>query len=137
MKLHFTNIVLTAGLSALLGSLILNAQDQQERADIPFAYHVGQQTFPPGKYTVQETNSRSVLVLREKSSRRSIFVPVLAADTGKKDSKLTFHCFAGECSLFQVWIAGDVYALTTRPFPREAKNQMGVVALISVPLLSR
>jgi hypothetical protein len=137
MKLHFTNILVTAGLSALLGSLTISAQDQQERANIPFAYHVGQQTLPPGKYRVQETNSRSVLVLRENSSGHSIFIPVLPADTGKRDSKLTFHCFAGECSLFQIWMAGDVYALSTRPFPREAKNQMGVVALISVPLLSR
>jgi hypothetical protein len=137
MKLHFTSMVLTAGLSALLGSLTLNAQDQQERADIPFAYHVGQQTLPPGKYRVQETNSRSVFVLQENSSGHSIFVSVLPADTGKKDSKLTFRCSAGECSLSQIWIAGDVYALTTRPFPREAKNQMGVVALISIPLLSR
>jgi hypothetical protein len=137
MKLHLTEIVLTAGLSALLGSLTLSAQDQRERADIPFAYHVAHQTLPPGKYTVQETNSRSLFMLRENSSGHSIFVSVVPADTGKKDTKLTFRCYAGECSLSQIWIGGDVYALSARPFPREAKNQMGVAALVSVPLLSR
>ena len=137
MKLHLTKIVLTAGLSALLGSLTICAQDQRERADIPFAYHVGQQTLPPGKYTVQETNARSIFLLRENSSGHSIFVPVIPSDIGKNDSKLTFRSYAGECSLSQIWIAGNVYALSPRPFPREARNQLGVAALVSIPLLSR
>jgi len=137
MKLQLRTIVLTAGLSALLGSLSISAQDQKEVANIPFAYHVGQTTLPPGKYTVQETNMRSLFELRENSSGHSIFVGAIPADTGKKDSKLTFSCYAGDCSLSQIWMAGDVYTLRAKPFPREARNQMGVVALVSVPLLSR
>jgi hypothetical protein len=137
MKLHFTNIVLTAGLSALLGSLTLSAQDQKAVAKIPFAYHVGKQTLPPGTYMVQETSTRGILQIRENTSGHSILVPVIPEDTGKNDSKLTFGCYASQCSLSQVWMAGDVYKLRARPFPREAKNQIGVVALVSVPLLSR
>ena len=51
MKQHLRNIVLTAGLSVLLGSSTLSAQTQTAVANIPFAYHVGQQTFSAGKYT--------------------------------------------------------------------------------------
>jgi hypothetical protein len=137
MKLQLKHIVLTAGLSALLGSLTLSAQDQKELATIPFAYHVGQKTLPPGTYMIQETSTRSVLQIREKTSGHSILVPVINEDTGKNDAKLTFGCYAGQCSLSQIWMAGDVYNLRARPFPREAKNQMGVVALVSIPLLSR
>lgn len=137
MKLHLRTIVLSAGLSALLGSIALSAQDQKEVANIPFAYHVGQQTLPAGKYTVQETSTRGVLQLRDNASRHSIFVPVINEDTGKNDSKLTFGCYGDQCSLSEIWMAGDVYKLRAKPFPREAKNQIGVVAMVSVPLLSR
>ena len=136
MKLQLKTLFLTAGLSALLGSSTLSAQSQKAAATIPFAYHVGQQTLSAGKYIVQQTRSPGILQLRNNEGH-SIFVSVLPADTGKSESKLTFSCYAGECSLSQVWMAGDVYALTARPFPREAKNNMGILALVSVPLLSR
>jgi hypothetical protein len=137
MKLHLRSVVLTAGLSALLGSLTLSAQDQKEVANIPFAYHVGQQNLPAGKYTVGETSTHGILQLRDNASGHSILVPVIPEDTGKSDSKLTFGCYAGQCSLSEVWMAGDVYKLRAKQFPREAKNQLGVVAMVSIPLLSR
>ena len=136
MKLQFTNIVLTAGLSALLGSITLSAQDKKEVANIPFAYHVGEQTLAAGKYAVLETSTRGLLQLRNPSGH-SIFVPVIPEDTGKNDSKLTFGCYGNQCSLSEIWMAGDVYKLRAKPFPREAKNEIGVVAMVSIPLLSR
>jgi hypothetical protein len=136
MKLQLKTIFLTAGLSALLGSSTLSAQSQKAVASIPFAYNVGQQTLSAGKYIVEETNSHGVLQLRDNTSGHAIFVPVLPADTGKTESKLTFSCYSGDCSLSQIWMAGDVYSVRAKPFPREAKNQLGVVALVSVPLLS-
>ena len=137
MKQHLRNIVLTAGLSVLLGSSTLSAQDQKAVANIPFAYHVGQQTLPAGKYTVQETSTHGLLQLRGNGSGHTIFVPVIPQDTGKNDSKLTFGCYGAQCSLSEIWMAGDVYKLSAKPFPREAKNQLGVVAMVSIPLLSR
>jgi hypothetical protein len=137
MKLHLRNIVLSAGLSALLGTLTLSAQDQREVANIPFAYGVGHQTLPAGKYTIKETGTRGLFQLRADTSGHSIFVSSIPANTGKKDSKLTFSCYEGQCSLSQIWMQGDVYQLSAKPLPREAKNQLGVVAMVSVPLLSR
>jgi hypothetical protein len=137
MKLQLKTIFLTAGLSALLGSSTLSAQSQKAVASIPFAYHVGEQTFTPGKYTIGQTQSPGVFVLRQNETGHSIFMPVINEGTNEKDAwKLTFSCYAGECSLSQVWIAGDSYALRAKPFPRLAKNQLGLVALVSVPLRS-
>jgi hypothetical protein len=138
MKLHLRSIVLTAGLSALLGSISLSAQGQKAVANIPFAYHVGQSTLTAGKYSVQKISPANILQLRQDQLGHSIFVPVTPLDTGRNDkSQLTFSCYAGQCSLSELWIAGNGYRTTARRPVREAKNQMGVVAMVSVPLLSR
>jgi hypothetical protein len=138
MKLHLTNIVLTAGLSAVLGSLTLSAQERKAVANIPFAYQVGQKTLTAGNYTIQEIEARGIFRLRGEQLDHSMFVNVTPLDTGRKDEpKLTFSCYAGQCSLSEIWMAGNGYKLTARPPVRIAKNQMGVVALVSIPLLAR
>jgi hypothetical protein len=137
MKLQLKTIFLTAGLSALLGSSILSAQSQKAVANIPFAYHVGEQTFSPGKYTIGQTQTPGIFLLQQNQTGHGIFMPVTNEGTREKEAwQLTFSCYAGQCSLSQVSMAGDSYTLRTKPFPRLAKNQLGVVALVSVPLLS-
>jgi hypothetical protein len=138
MKLHLTNLVLTAGLSALLGSLALSAQDRKAVANIPFAYHVGQKSLTAGTYTIQKMDAPGTFRLLDDQSGHSMFVSVTPLDTGRtNEHKLTFTCYAGQCSLSELWMAGNGYRLTARPLVRVANNHMGVVALISVPLLSR
>jgi hypothetical protein len=137
MKLQLKSIFLTAGLSALLGSFALSAQSQKAVANIPFAYHVGEQTFSPGKYMIGQTQSSGVFVLQQKETGHSIFMPVTNEGTQAKNTwNLTFSCYAGECSLSQVAMAGDTYTLRTKSYPRVANNHLGVAALVSVPLLS-
>jgi hypothetical protein len=131
MKRHLNNIVLTAGLSVLLGSSTLSAQDQKAVANIPFAYHVGQQTFSPGKYTVAKGSLPGVFALRETASGHDIFIPVLPHNTGDKDAwNLTFSCYASDCSLSQIRLANDSYNVNAKPPIRLGK----VAAMISVPL---
>ena len=130
MKRHLQNIVLTAGLSVLLGSSTLNAQDQKTVANIPFAYHVGQQTFSPGKYTVAKGSLPGVFALRETDTGHDTFIPVLPHNTGDKEAwNLTFSCNAGNCSLSQIHMAGNAYNL----IPVRLANK-GVAAMISIPL---
>jgi hypothetical protein len=138
MKLHLTNIVLTAGLSAVLGSLTLSAQDHKSVANIPFAYQVGQKTLTAGNYTIQKLDAPGIFQLRDDQLGHSMFVNVTPLDTGRNyDPKLTFSCYAGQCALAEIWMAGNGYKLTARPPVRIAKNQMGVVALVSIPLGAR
>src|SRR5205085_11965393 len=101
MKQHLRNIVLTAGLSVLLGSSTLSAQSQKAVANIPFAYHVGEKTFSPGKYTIaKSSSSQGVFALRETDTGHDIFMSVTQHSTGDKDAwNLTFSCYAGDCSL--------------------------------------
>jgi hypothetical protein len=135
MKRHLNNIVLAAGLSVLLGSSILSAQSQKAVANIPFAYHVGQQTFSPGKYTTGQTRSPGVLALQQRETSHTIFMPVLQQGTGAKDAwNLTFSCYAGDCSLSQIRMGHEAYNLRAKPTVRLASNRVGVAAMISVPL---
>jgi hypothetical protein len=130
MKLQLTTIVLTAGLSVLLGSSTLSAQGQKATANIPFAYDVGQTTLTAGKYTTQKVNP-GIFQLRDEQLDHSMFVPVTPLDTGQNnESKLTFSCYAGQCSLSQIRMGGDSYNLTAKPTVRLGK----VAAMISVPL---
>jgi hypothetical protein len=132
MKRHLNNIVLTAGLSVLLGSSILSAQSQKAVANIPFAYHVGEKSLPAGTYTIaKSSSSQSVFALRETETGHEIFMPVVQQDTGAKNAwNLSFSCCAGECSLSQIRMAGDSYSPTAKPPVRLGK----VAAMISVPL---
>jgi hypothetical protein len=135
MKRHLNNIVLTAGLSVLLGSSTLSAQDHKATANIPFAYHVGEKTFSPGKYTIAKSTLPGVFALRETDRGHAIFMPVVQQDTGAKDAwNLTFSCYAGDCSLSQIRMGGDSYNITAKPAVRLASNRFGVAAMISVPL---
>jgi hypothetical protein len=132
MKRHLNNIVLTAGLSVLLGSSTLSAQSRKAVASIPFAYHVGEKTLSPGKYTIaKSSSSQGVFALRETDTGHNIFMSVTQHSTGDKDAwNLTFSCYAGDCSLSQIRMGGDSYNLTAKPPVRLGK----VAAMISVPL---
>ena len=130
MKLQLTTIILTAGLSALLGNSTLSAQDHKATANIPFAYHVGRTTLTGGKYTTQKINP-GTFQLRDEQLGHSIFVSVTPLDTVQNnESRLTFSCYAGQCSLSELWIAGNGFRPTARPPVRLGK----VAAMISVPL---
>jgi hypothetical protein len=135
MKLKLTTIVLTAGLSVLLGSSTLSAQDQKAVANIPFAYHVGEKTFSPGKYTVAKSTLPGFFALRETDTGRGIFMSVIPEGTSANGAwDLSFSCYSGECSLSQIRMAGNAYNLIAKPPVRVANNQLGVAAMISVPL---
>jgi hypothetical protein len=131
MKRHLHNIVLTAGLSVLLGSSTLSAQSQQAVASIPFAYHVGEKTLSPGKYIIGQTRTPGIFALQQRETRHTIFMPVLQQGSGSKDAwDLSFSCYAGQCSLAQIRMGSESYNLLAKPPVRLGK----VAAMISVPL---
>jgi hypothetical protein len=131
MKLQLTAIVLTAGLSVLLGSSTLSAQNQKAVANIPFAYHVGEKTFSPGKYALAKSTLPGFFALRETDTGHDTFIAVLPHNTGDKEAwNLTFSCYAKDCSLSQIRMANDSYNVNAKPPMRPGK----VAAMISVPL---
>ncbi len=138
MKLQLKTIVLTAGLSAFLGTVTLTAQSMRAVANIPFAYNAGQTSLDAGKYTITETGTLGQFMIRDSATAKAIFVSGVPDKSRRNGaSKLVFSCYAGECSLSQIWMSGDSYQLRLPRVETEANNRIGVAALVSVPLLSR
>ena len=135
MKHRFTRFILTAGLSALFGSLVLSAQDQKEKANIPFAFQNSDRTLPAGEYTVQETSSRGVLKLSD-SEGHAIFVSSYLADTGAPaNPRLIFRAYGNEHMLSQVWMDnGSGYSVAESAADKNVRRRLKIATLISVPL---
>ena len=103
MKNQIRNFVMGAGLAALLWSPLLMAQNN-ETAEVPFDFHVGQSALPAGTYTVMKASTLGILQLRNDDTRESIFLAPQGRESAKTDPKLT-----------QVALAGGGLARSLRP----------------------
>lgn len=140
MKRQFTNLVLTAGLSAMLGTFSLSAQDRSETADIPFAFQVQQRTLPAGHYTVNQHSNVSSLFQVYDANGHSLFLG--ASQQTKADPekpKLTFACYGHDCVLAQISMPGAnvSYGLSQKEIEKNLPRSIGMVSMISVRLTSR
>jgi hypothetical protein len=139
MKRQFTTLVLTAGLSATLGSFSLSAQNRSEVADIPFAFQVQQKTLPAGHYLVDQRSVGGLFQLYD-ARGHSIFLSALQQNRAEPDKpKLTFACYGHDCVLAKVSMPGaDVsYGLSQKQIEKNLPHKMGMVSMISVRLTSR
>ncbi len=135
MHRHFTKIILTAGLSALLGSLTLSAQDQREVANIPFAFEANHTTLPAGEYSVNRLNSVGMFQIYD-ASGHSIFLSAPVQTLGAADPKLTFRCYGNDRVLSQIWTDEGVgYGVVKSSWEKNRKLEMS--AVISVALKHR
>ena len=135
MKHRFTRFILTAGLSGLLGSLVLSAQGQREKADIPFAFQTSDRTLAAGEYTVKETSSRGVFTLSD-SSGHALFVSAYPNDTGAPGNpRLIFRVYGNERMLSQVWMNdGSGYSVHESAAEKNLRRQLKIASVVSVAL---
>ena len=95
------------------------------RANIPFAFTVGNQTMPAGRYSFERAEANdSDFVLRVSSltARSTTFHNTVPVTTQKPRDKgiLIFHRYGDHYFLFQVWSAA---ALTGRSLPRSRSER--------------
>ena len=136
MKHRFTCFILSAGLSTLLGTAVVNAQDQKEKANIPFAFETSERTLSAGDYMVQETSSRGVLELSD-SNGRAIYLASYLTDSGApQNPRLVFHCYGKERMLSQVWMDdGSGFAVAESATEKNLRHQLKITpTLVSLPL---
>lgn len=139
MTQNFSKLILTAGLSALLGSTVAVAQNRTEVADVPFTFHAAQQTLMAGKYTVAEQTSSGIIRLSD-ADGHSIYVAMYPGKASNPaQPKLTFVRDGGEYVLEGVSMPGSTSAWqeSQSAIEKELTHKLGVAALISVPLGSR
>ena len=141
MKRLFTRTILTAGLSALLGSLTLSAQDYtKEIANVPFAFNANERALPPGEYTVKQVNQSGLFQIYD-STGHSLFLNAPVQKSSKSASpKLTFTCYGDDCLLSQIWMpeSNIGYTVSDSTLKKQLPRKIGMAAEIrSVRLSTR
>ncbi len=75
------------------------------RANVPFAFHVGNELMPAGEYQVAHINSRDMLLIRGVKNKQVIVVHGLPSGKyADETAKLVFHRYGDTYFLRQVWI---------------------------------
>lgn len=138
MKRHFTYIILTAGLSALLGSPTLSAQDQIAVAEIPFAFQANDTTLAAGKYFVSQQEALGVIRMRDHAGH-GIFVKTYPKDETKVNNpRLTFTCHGENCVLSTVSMPDGMVYAAYKPHQEDLTRKIGLSANIrSVRMTAR
>lgn len=88
-----------------------NAQTTHFTADIPFTFHVGDQSLPAGEYRVRCTNPASdvkVLQLRSKDGKSNVLVRTNSVIGGvNNQTKLVFNRYGNQYYFAQAWLIAD------------------------------
>jgi hypothetical protein len=132
------NLVLGAGLAAILWSPLLKAQTA-EVATVPFGFHANSITLPAGEYTVIKDTMSGILRLRSNETNKSVLLMAPNRKSGDlEDSKLTFHRYGDHYFLAEIWIPGNpAYAFAKSSLEKEMENGGARVAMAYVPLATR
>ena len=113
MKTQFISRLLILGLLIAAGDICAKAQALAEgtiEADVPFAFIVGEKTFPAGKYTLKRADDTNpgVLEISNDKGRGTIFFDVETAQAKKdpRQTKLVFEKIGDQYFLSEIWASG-------------------------------
>jgi len=114
---------IAAVLIAAFTSTGIKAQSLDVRANIPFAFRVGQVQMPAGEYVIHEPQP-GVLQLREAGGRHAVMTTQIVGklrtnllDTGEVE----FHRYGGTYFLAEVWRAASDTGIVLLKSPRETE----------------
>ena len=146
MKNKFAKQLINYGLLIVMVAMVADQSAKAQaltyglRANIPFAFTVGNTQLPAGKYSVSRVLPYSgdgvikINSLGDKASALRTTIPVV---TGKPKDKATlvFHRYGDQYFLFQVWAAGVSTGLTfplsrtERELQEKQTESMGVAKM--------
>ena len=108
MKKNSLSIFLMSAVLVILSVSYASAQSANEQtANIPFAFNVGDKTFPAGEYTVRRVNpqsDRTALAIRSADASASKIVLTTPVQSSKvrESAKLVFNRYGDQYYLSQV-----------------------------------
>jgi len=123
MKNKFAKRVINYGLLIVMVAMVVDQSVKAQtltyglRANIPFAFSVGNTQLPAGKYSVSRVlpnSGDSVIAINSLSGKGSALrttIPVTAG-TPRDKATLVFHRYGDQYFLSQVWAAGVSTGLT-------------------------
>jgi len=108
MKNQLRRLLVTIGLSAVLGSSLLNAQTSGKIgvAGVPFSFRIADRVLPPGNYTVS-ARSGGLMELWNKDTQQGMMFVAGSHEPGKSDPKLVFNRYGDRYFLAQVWFGDE------------------------------
>ena len=108
MKKQAWTVFTMASFLILLGASAASAQSVLLRADVPFDFQVGKQTFPAGRYTISDLGvAHRVLTIKNQTPQRRTGMVLVnwgvdSVRTGK-GAHLLFNRYGDRYWLSQVW----------------------------------
>jgi len=107
MKNVTTKLLQVAALAGLTMTFGWAGAPNDVKADIPFAFNIGNTSLPAGEYTLATNpGSRVVYVIDAQGATRMTFVPMIGnASVSGDDSKLVFRVYGTRHYLGGVWNA--------------------------------
>lgn len=109
MKLRISRTILMAAAVLAFGSAAFG-QEVNLRAKVPFAFVLGDKTYPAGEYAVETVtaNDGSLYIKNEDKGKPALLLSdVQTAANPAKHSVLVFHHMGNAYFLYQVWVAGS------------------------------
>ena len=134
MKNKFAKQLINYGLLIVMVAMMVDQPAQAQaltyglRANIPFAFSVGNTQLPAGKYSVSRVlpnGGDGLIEINSLAGKASAFRTTIPVTTGKPRNKATlvFHRYGDQYFLFQVWAAGVSTGLTFPPSRSERELQ--------------
>ena len=112
MKIQFISRLLILGLLIAASDICAKAQALAEgtiEADVPFAFIVGEKTFPAGKYTLKRADNTNpgILEIRNDNGRGTSFFDAENAQSNEnpRETKLVFEKIGDQYFLSEIWAA--------------------------------
>ena len=130
MNRKLATLILT--LSATLGVTSLKAQEKAV-ANIPFSFHVGSETMPAGKYRIENPidSNRTLFSLSASNGMTRYVGAPKQGHANPEESKLTFACYQGDCSLAKIELPGSEVSYSLKV---SDKRSLGMSSMIAVRL---
>jgi hypothetical protein len=89
------------------------------KAEIPFAFQVGNKSLPAGEYSIQtiQGTNEDVRMIRRIDSSAVAMAPTspVVAKNGKPGMELVFHKYGDRYFLSEIWTGGDLGRKLTKP----------------------
>jgi len=117
-------------LSLVVLSLVLTAAGYAQtvaKADVPFAFTVGQKTLPAGRYVVA-TDGQDVITIQSYETGASVISLAGKEQPRNTSPKLIFHRIDNQYFLAQVWGAEGTSGLRVGPSALEKELRMASAA---------
>jgi hypothetical protein len=132
VKTQFISRLVILSLLVVAGGFRANAQALYEgtiEADVPFAFIVGEKTFPAGKYTVKRADDTNpgVLEIGNNNGRGTIFFEVETAQAKEnpRQTKLIFDKIGDQYFLAEIWASDTIVGYRLRKTNAERSLEGG------------